>query len=180
MRGGARGLVALVCICRGNFTSLFVVFAEQVEWVPAKLAAEGGTGTTGIRWRLHHFYTDAGQPMWHCERCGCAKSVCTADKRVWCARRRRKIFFAFPPPNSPLLKSLFPPLEHELFRSPCLITLTAHCRMPACPNLRVNWNRKLEQMLFSQNSFREPIFNFSQTLKNYLFSCSSAGRFGLT
>jgi len=49
-------------------------------------------------------------------------------------------------------------LTLTLFRSPCLITLTAHCRMPACPNLRVNWNRKLEQMLFSQNPFREPIF----------------------
>ena len=31
----------------------FVVFAEQGGRVPAKLAADGGTGTTGIRWRLH-------------------------------------------------------------------------------------------------------------------------------
>lgn len=41
-----------MCVCRGYFTSLFVVFAEQGGRVPAKLAADGGTGTTGIRWRL--------------------------------------------------------------------------------------------------------------------------------
>ena len=64
--------------------------------------------------------------------------------------------------------------------SACLITLTARTCIPLWrPNLRVNWNRKLEQMLFWQNSFREPIFQFLtdfEKLPVFLFQCRPASK----
>ena len=71
-------------------------------------AGRQGAGETGCRWRNRDYRhplevtpikTVAGQPMWHCEHCGCAKSVCTADKRV-CYAARAQNFLAFPPKNS--------------------------------------------------------------------------------
>ena len=47
------------------------------------------------------------------------------------------------------------------------------------PNIRLNWNRKLEQMLFWQNSFREPIFQFLtdfEKLPVFLFQCRPASK----
>ena len=59
--------------------------------------------------------------------------------------------------------------------SACLITLTARACIPLWrPNLRVNWNRKLEQMLFWQNPFRKPFFQFLtdfEKLPVFLFQC---------
>ena len=72
-------------------------------------AGRQGAGETGCRWRNRDYRhplevtpikTVAGQPMWHCEHCGCAKSVCTADKRVWLCTARAQNFLAFPPKNS--------------------------------------------------------------------------------
>ena len=61
--------------------------------------------------------------------------------------------------------------------SACLITLTARTCIPLSrPNIRLNWNRKLEQMLFWQNSFRKPFFQFLTDfgkLPVFLFQCRS-------
>ena len=61
--------------------------------------------------------------------------------------------------------------------SACLITLTARACIPLSrPNLRLNWNRKLEQMLFWQNPFRKPFFQFLTDfgkLPVFLFQCRS-------
>jgi hypothetical protein len=71
-------------------------------------AGRQGAGETGCRWRNRDYRhplevtpikTVAGQPMWHCEHCGCAKSVCTADKREWLCTARAQNFLAFPPKN---------------------------------------------------------------------------------
>jgi hypothetical protein len=66
-------------------------------------AGRQGAGETGCRWRnrdyrhpleVNPIKTVAGQPMWHCEHCGCAKSVCTADKREWLCTARAEFFRA--------------------------------------------------------------------------------------
>ena len=155
---------------------------------PTKLTAEGGTGTTGIRWRPHHLYTDAGQAMRHCERCGCAKSVCTADKRVWLpahifwlsvgvsetpsVRRTASVRPSLRPKISSLettgsCSRLFKRLSYNAHQARVHPSLWR-------PNLRVNWNRKLEQMLFWQNPFRKPFFQFLTDfgkLPVFLFQC---------
>lgn len=84
-------------------------------------AGRQGAGETGCRWRNRDYRhplevtpikTVAGQPMWHCEHCGCAKSVCTADKREWLCTARAQNFLVFPvkfpPKNSATRTSVSP------------------------------------------------------------------------
>ena len=103
-------------------------------------AGRQGAGETGCRGRNRDYRhpleatplkTVAGQPMWHCERCGCARSVCTADKRVWLYNVHEQNFLAFH--QKILSLSLAALLAaralsrlsrlSRAFRSPCLVTV---------------------------------------------------------
>jgi hypothetical protein len=109
-RKGSASRASMLCVCSVAWRR------GCVAWrVPRLLyftlrcvcrAGRQGAGETGCRWRnrdyrnpleVNPIKTVAGQPMWHCEHCGCAKSVCTADKRVWLyyALHARRFFWPF-------------------------------------------------------------------------------------
>ena len=163
--------MALVCVCRGYFTSLFA-FEEQggraadetdcrgrnrnyrhpLAATPSLYGCRpGDAALRALRMR---------QECVHCRQTGVV--ACAVHAHIfWLSDQKFRV-------SRPLAAA-------RDSSSACLITLTARTCIPLSrPNLRVNWNRKLEQMLFWQNPSREPIFQFLtdfEKLPVFLFQC---------
>ena len=160
-----------MCVCRGYFTSLFA-FEEQggraadetdcrgrnrnyrhpLAATPSLYGCRpGDAALRALRMR---------QECVHCRQTGVV--ACAVHAHIfWLSDQKFRV-------SRPLAAA-------RDSSSACLITLTARACIPLWrPNIRLNWNRKLEQMLFWQNSFREPIFQFLtdfEKLPVFLFQC---------
>ena len=165
--------MALVCVCRGYFTSLFA-FEEQggraadetdcrgrnrnyrhpLAATPSLYGCRpGDAALRALRMR---------QECVHCRQTGVV--ACAVHAHIfWLSDQKFRV-------SRPLAAA-------RDSSSACLITLTARACIPLWrPNIRLNWNRKLEQMLFWQNSFRKPFFQFLTDfgkLPVFLFQCRS-------
>ena len=163
--------MALVCVCRGYFTSLFA-FEEQggrdadetdcrgrnrnyrhpLAATPSLYGCRpGDAALRALRMR---------QECVHCRQTGVV--ACAVHAHIfWLSDQKFRV-------SRPLAAA-------RDSSSACLITLTARTCIPLWrPNLRLNWNRKLEQMLFWQNPFRKPFFQFLTDfgkLPVFLFQC---------
>ena len=160
-----------MCVCRGYITSLFA-FAEQggrdadetdcrgrnrnyrhpLAATPSLYGCRpGDAALRALRMR---------QECVHCRQTGVV--ACAVHAHIfWLSDQKFRV-------SRPLAAA-------RDSSSACLITLTARTCIPLSrPNLRVNWNRKLEQMLFWQNPFRKPFFQFLtdfEKLPVFLFQC---------
>ena len=165
-----------MCVCRGYFTSLFA-FAEQ-----------GGRAAdeTDCRGRNRNYrHPLAATPSLYGCRPGDAalRALRMRQECVHCrqtgvvACSSRAYFLALRPKISSLettgsCSRLFKRLSYNAHQARVHPSLWR-------PNLRVNWNRKLEQMLFWQNPFRKPFFQFLTDFGKvpvFLFQCRSTSK----